>query len=60
MTNQELHQRRLRSAPVPRRVQRCHSVEGRSSLWQVGSPDRVRDLCCALPHAGFVFPLGSR
>src|SRR5262245_47304435 len=57
---QELHERRLRRDHGKSRVKRCRSVKDRSRLWKVGGRDRVRDLCCALHHAEFVFPLGSR
>jgi DDE superfamily endonuclease len=57
--NQALHQRRLRIEHVISSVKRCRSVKDRSRLRKVGGRDRVRDLCCALHHAGFVFPLGS-
>ncbi len=60
MANQQLHQRRLRIDHIHSSVKRCHSVKDRSRLWQVGGRDRVRDICCALYHAGCVFPLGSR
>jgi hypothetical protein len=55
VANQELHQRRLRIDHVRSRVKRCRSVKDRSRLWKVGGRARVRDLCCALYHAGFVF-----
>src|SRR5262245_29345969 len=31
-----------------------------SRLWHVGVRDLVMDICCALPTAGFGFPLGTR
>ena len=34
---QELHQRRLRSDPVPRRGKRCRSVKDQSRLWKVAA-----------------------
>ena len=60
MAAQELHQCRLRISHVPSRVKRCRSVQDRSRLWQVDVRALVRDICCALHHAGFVFPLGSQ
>ena len=36
-------------------VKRCRSVTDRSRLWQVDVRALVRDICCALHHAGFVF-----
>ena len=49
-THQALHQRRLRIAPVTRRVTRCRIVTDRICLWQEGVRALVRDLCCALQH----------
>jgi len=57
VANQEFHQRRLRIDHVNNRVKCCGSVKDRSRLWQVGVRDLVRDLCCALHNAGFVFPV---
>src|SRR5215831_13263039 len=51
---QELHQRQLRSDHVKSRVKCCRRVKDRRRLWKVGGRARVRDLCCALPHAGIV------
>ena len=56
VTNQVLHQRRLRIEHVRRRVKRCRSVKDRSRLWKVGVRALVRDICYALHDAGFVFP----
>jgi hypothetical protein len=56
VAHQELHQRRLRIDHVQSRVKRCRSVKDRSRLWKVDVRDLVRDICCALHHAGFVFP----
>jgi hypothetical protein len=56
VAHQELHQRRLRIDHVPSSVKRCRSVKDRSRLWKVGVRARVRDICYALHHAGFVFP----
>jgi hypothetical protein len=52
--HQDLHQHRLRIDHVQSRVKRWRSVTDRSRLWKVGDRDLVRDLCYALPHAGFV------
>jgi len=60
MTDQELHQCRLRIDHVHSSVKRCRSVKDRSRLWKVGGRDRVRDICCALHNSGFVFPLRSQ
>ena len=57
--NQALHHRRRRIEHVNSSVKRCRSVKDRSRLWKVGVRDRVRDSCCALHNAGFVFPRGS-
>ena len=59
MANQELPQRRLRIDHVHSSVKRCRSVKDRSRLWQVGVRDLVRDICCALHNAGFVFPVAA-
>ena len=55
MANQELHQRRLRINHAKSSVKRGRSVKDRSRLWKVGVRTLVRDLCCALHNAGFVF-----
>src|SRR5262245_52955830 len=60
MANQELHQRQLRVGPMQSSVKRCRSIKDRNRLWKVGVRDLGRDICCALHHSGFVFPLGSR
>jgi len=60
MADQELHQYRLRIEYVHSSVKRCRSVKDRSRLGKMGGRDRVRDICCARPHAGFLFPLGSQ
>jgi hypothetical protein len=60
MAYQEVHQRRLWSDHVHNSIKRCRSVKDRRRLWKVGVRDRVRDLCCALPYARFVFPRGRR
>ena len=59
MATQELHQRRLRIDHVHNRGKRCRSVKDRNRLWKVGVCALVRDSCCALHDAGFVFPRGS-
>ena len=60
MANQELHQRQLRVGPMQSSVKRCRSIKDRNRLWKGGVRDLGRDICCALHHAGFVFPCGSR
>ena len=60
MTNQELHRYQLRIDHGHSSVKRCRSVKDRSRLWKVGGRALVRDICCALQYAGFVFPVGSR
>jgi hypothetical protein len=46
--NQALHQRRRRSEPVNRSVQRCRIVKDRIRLWKQGGRDLVMERCCAL------------
>ena len=60
MAHQELHPRRLRIDHVKSGGKRCRSVKDRSRLWKVGVHALVRDIYCALHHAGFGFPLCSR
>jgi hypothetical protein len=60
MANQALHQRRLRSDHINSGGKRCRIVKDRSRLWKGGVHALVRDIYCALPHAGFGFPLCSR
>jgi len=60
MAHQECHQRRLRIDHVHSRVKRWRSVKDRCRLWKVGGGAWVRDRCCALHNAGFVFSLGRR
>ena len=48
LTNQALHQRRLRLEPVNRSVKRCRVVKDRIRLWKKGVRDLVMELCCAL------------
>ena len=60
MADQEFHQCRLWIGHVSSSVKRCRSVKDRSRLWQMGVRALVRDICCALHHSGFVFPLGSQ
>jgi hypothetical protein len=52
VAQQELHQRRLRSDPVPSRGKRCRSLKDRSCLEKVGVRDRVREICYALHNSG--------
>jgi len=59
VVNQERDQRRLRIDHVNNSVKRCRSVKDRSRLWQAGVRDLVTDICCALHHAGFVFPVAA-
>ena len=60
MANQALHHRQLRIGPMHSSVKRCRSIKDRNRRWKVGVRDLVRDICCALHHAGFVFPRGSQ
>ena len=49
-TNQALHHRRLRIAPVTSSVKRCRVVKDRIRLWTEGSRALVMERCCALPN----------
>ena len=48
LTNQALHQRRLRIKHVNSSVKRCRIVQDRIRLWKQGVRDLVMELCCAL------------
>ena len=48
LTNQALHQRRLRIEHVNSSVKRCRIVKDRMRLWKDGVRDLVMELCCAL------------
>ena len=48
LTNQALHQRRLRIEHVNSSVKRCRIVKDRLRLWKEGIRDLVMELCCAL------------
>ena len=48
LTNQALHDRRLRIEHVNSSVKRCRIVKDRMRLWQEGIRDLVMALCCAL------------
>ena len=48
LTNQALHQRRLRIEHVNSSVKRCRIVKDRLRLWKKGVRDRVMEICCAL------------
>jgi hypothetical protein len=48
LTNQALHQRRLRIEHVNSSVKRCRMVKDRLRLWKEGVRDLVMELCCAL------------
>ncbi len=48
VTNQALHQRRLRIEHVNSSVKRCRLVKDRIRLWKQGIRDLVMELCCAL------------
>ncbi len=48
LTNQALHQRRLRIEHVNSSVKRCRIVKDRIRLWKEGVRDLVMELCCAL------------
>src|SRR5215471_2785914 len=48
LTNQALHQRRLRIEHVNSSVKRCGIVKDRIRLWKQGVRDLVMELCCAL------------
>ena len=48
LTNQALHDRRLRIEHVNSSVKRCRIVKDRMRLWKEGVRDLVMELCCAL------------
>jgi hypothetical protein len=48
LSNQALHQRRLRIEHVNSSVKRCRIVRDRLRLWKTGVRDRVMEICCAL------------
>jgi DDE superfamily endonuclease len=48
LTNQALHQRRLRIEHVNSSVKRCRIVKDRIRLWKQGVRDLVMARCCAL------------
>jgi DDE superfamily endonuclease len=48
LTNQALHDRRLRIEHVNSSVKRCRIVKDRMRLWKQGIRDLVMELCCAL------------
>ena len=48
LTNQMLHQRRLRIEHVHSSVKRCRMVKDRMRLWKAGVRDLVMARCCAL------------
>jgi len=48
LTNQALHDRRLRIEHVNSSVKRCRIVKDRMRLWKEGMRDLVMELCCAL------------
>jgi hypothetical protein len=48
LSNQALHQRRLRIEQVNRSVERCRIVKDRLRLWKEGGRDRVMEIGCAL------------
>ena len=48
LSNQALHQRRLRIEHVNSSVKRCRIVKDRLRLWKTGVRDRVMEICCAL------------
>jgi hypothetical protein len=50
LTNQALHQRRLRIEHVHSSVKRCRMVKDRIRLWKEGVRDLVMELCYALPN----------
>jgi DDE superfamily endonuclease len=48
LSNQALHQRRLRIEHVNSSVKRCRIVKDRLRLWKKGVRDQVMEICCAL------------
>ena len=48
LSNEALHQRRLRIEHVKSSVKRCRIVRDRLRLWKTGVRDRVMEICCAL------------
>src|SRR4029453_3188024 len=48
LTNEALHQRRLRIRHVNSSVKRCRIVKDRIRLWKEGVRDLVMEICCAL------------
>ena len=48
LSNEALHQRRLRIEHVNSSVKRCRIVKDRLRLWKEGVRDRVMDICCGL------------
>ena len=48
VSNEALHQRRLRIEHVNSSVKRCRIVKDRLRLWKQGVRDQVMEICCAL------------
>jgi len=48
LSNEALHQRRLRIEHVNSSVKRCRIVKDRLRLWKQGVRDQVMEICCAL------------
>jgi len=48
VSNEALHQRRLRIEHVNSSVKRCRIVKDRLRLWKQGIRDQVMEVCCAL------------
>ena len=48
LSNEALHQRRLRIEHVNSSVKRCRIVKDRLRLWKDGVRDRVMEICCGL------------
>lgn len=48
LSNEALHQRRLRIEHVNSSVKRCRIVKDRLRLWKEGVRDRVMEICCGL------------
>ena len=48
LSNEALHQRRLRIEHVSSSVKRCRIVKDRLRLWKTGVRDQVMEICCVL------------
>ena len=48
LSNEALHQRRLRIEHVNSSVKRCCIVKDRLRLWKAGVRDQVMEICCVL------------